>query len=143
MSGASSVDTAMRSYMADDGRFFAFDNQALISSQQAAVVKSRVVNVAERRDMTPAGLVKGGERKRTAAQASRSSYNCPIRSDPATKPVVLPCRGFHLRCFAASSLSAPGARQPRVNDCASHRHPGTADLSRQYVAGLFRRSIGC
>ena len=66
------VQTAVRNCTGDEGGPFEFGNQVLISSHRKLLSsKATVVNVAETRDMIPAGMVERGERKRTAAEVSK------------------------------------------------------------------------
>jgi len=54
VSRASSVHTAVRNYMGDEGRSFEFDNQVLISNHRKLLwSKARVVNVAEKAGQDP------------------------------------------------------------------------------------------
>ncbi len=67
------VHTAKRNCTRDGGGPFEFGNQVLISNhRKLPSSKATVVNVAEMSDMIPAGMVERGERKRTAAEASKS-----------------------------------------------------------------------
>jgi hypothetical protein len=67
------VHTAKRNCTRDGGGPFGFGNQVLISSHRKLLSsKATVVNVRKRRDMILAGMVERGERKRTAAEASKS-----------------------------------------------------------------------
>ena len=66
------VHTAKRNCTRDEGRPFEFGNQVSISSHRKLLSsKAMVVNVAETSDEIPAGMVERGERKRTAAEASK------------------------------------------------------------------------
>ena len=66
------VHTAVRNCTRDEGRSFEVDDQVLISSHRKLLwSKATVVNVAESRDMISPGTVERGERKRTAAEASK------------------------------------------------------------------------
>jgi len=72
VSRASPVHTAKRNCARDEGGPFEFGNQVLISSHRKLLwSKTTVVNVAESRDMISPGTVERGERKRTAAEASK------------------------------------------------------------------------
>ncbi len=74
VSRASPVHTGMRSCMRDEGRSFGFGNQvADPKPPQAAVVKSHgSERCGKARTMILAGTVERGERKRTAAEASKA-----------------------------------------------------------------------
>ena len=73
VSRASPVHTAMRNCTRDEGGPFGFGNQVPISSHRKLLSpKAMVVNVAETSDKIPAGTVERGERKRTAAEVSKS-----------------------------------------------------------------------
>jgi hypothetical protein len=66
------VHTAQRNCTRDGGWPFEFGNQVSISSHRKLLSsKATVVNVAETSGHDPAGMVERGERKRTAAEASK------------------------------------------------------------------------
>ena len=65
--------TTARNCTRDGGRPSGVGNQVLISSHRKLLrSKAVVVSVAERRDEIPAGKVERGERKRTAAEVSKT-----------------------------------------------------------------------
>jgi hypothetical protein len=67
------VSSAARNYTRDGGGPFGFGNQVPISSHRKLLrSKAVVVSVAETRDEIPAGKVERGERKRTAAEVSKT-----------------------------------------------------------------------
>ena len=58
------VHTAMRNCTRDEGRPFEVGNQVLISSHRKLLSsKAMVVNVAEKPEQIPAGMIGRGERK--------------------------------------------------------------------------------
>jgi len=70
---ATPVHTAKRNCIGDEEGPFEFGNQVLISSHRRLLSsKATVVNVADSRDMIPAGKVERGERKQTAAEVSKA-----------------------------------------------------------------------
>ena len=67
------VHTAKRNCTRDGGGPFEFGNQVLISNhRKLPSSKRRWRTLRKYRDMIPAGVVERGERKRTAAEASKS-----------------------------------------------------------------------
>jgi len=63
----------MRNCTRDEGRPFEFGNQVSISSHRKLLLsKAMVVSVAETPGHDPGRMVERGERKRTAAEASKS-----------------------------------------------------------------------
>ena len=67
------LGTTVHKCTRDGGGPFEVGNQVLISSHRKLLSsKVMVVNVAEKPDEIPAGKVERGERKRTAAEVSKS-----------------------------------------------------------------------
>ena len=67
------VHTALRNCTRDEGGPFEVGNQVLISSHRKLLLsKAMVVNVAEKSEQVRQGKVERGERKRTAAEVSKS-----------------------------------------------------------------------
>jgi hypothetical protein len=73
VSRVSPVHTALRNCTRDEGRSFEVGNQVLISSHRKLLCpKGTVVNVAEKRNKIPKGMIERGERKRTATEVSKA-----------------------------------------------------------------------
>ena len=67
------VHTAVRNCTSDEGRSFEVGNQVLISSHRKLLSsKAMVVNVAEKSEQDPTGMIERGERKRTADEVSKA-----------------------------------------------------------------------
>ena len=63
----------VRNCTRDEGRSFGFGDQEPISSHRKLLLsKAMVVNIAEKSEQVRQGKVERGERKRTAAEVSKS-----------------------------------------------------------------------
>jgi len=148
VSRASPVHTVMRNCSRDEGGPFGFRDQEPIPSHRKLLrSKAVVVSVAENvGTVIPAGKVKGGERKRTAAEASKADLAMSKpRGDPScgtSSGDVLIRTERHPACRRREPR--PGFRTERENLHCVHagdfegRHDGRSHKRRQSRGRQYR-----